>query len=148
MLSHSGDSCVAHKAVTEVVDYFDLGAHHRTVSTSSPEEQRWFDRGLNWAHAFNHEEAARCFERAIEHDPRCAMAYWGVAYAVGPNYNRAWDAFDPVDLATTLSKAFAASRARVTTRRCPCRRANSLAYQNLRSHLGSRFGPAVRILDC
>ena len=97
------------QGVTEVVDYFDLGDHHRTVSTSSPEAQRWFDRGLIWAYAFNHEEAARCFERAIEQDPRCAMAYWGVAYAVGPNYNRAWDAFDPVELAITLRKAFAAT---------------------------------------
>jgi tetratricopeptide (TPR) repeat protein len=92
-----------------MADYFDLGDHHRSVSTSSPEAQRWFDRGLIWAYAFNHEEAARCFERAIEHDPRCAMAYWGLACAIGPNYNRAWEAFDPADLATTLSKAFSAT---------------------------------------
>ncbi|HSS90234.1 MAG TPA: tetratricopeptide repeat protein, partial [Streptosporangiaceae bacterium] len=82
--------------------YFDLGSHHRPVPASSPDAQLWFDRGLIWAYAFNHEEAVRCFERAIEADPGCAMAHWGVAYATGPNYNKAWDAFDPADLAASL----------------------------------------------
>ena len=81
---------------------FDLGNHTRAVTTSSPEAQTWFDRGLNWTYAFNHEEAIRCFEQAIALDPECAMAYWGVAYAAGPNYNKQWIAFDPVDLAATL----------------------------------------------
>ena len=85
--------------------YFDLGSHHRPVSASSPDAQLWFDRGLIWAYAFNHEEAVRCFERAIEADPGCAMAHWGVAYAIGPNYNKAWDAFDPKDLAASLTRA-------------------------------------------
>src|SRR5262249_47966157 len=69
-----------------------------------------FDRGLIWAYAFNHEEAVRCFERAIEADPGCAMAHWGVSYAIGPNYNKAWDAFDPADLAASLAKAFTAAQ--------------------------------------
>jgi tetratricopeptide (TPR) repeat protein len=89
--------------------YYDLGSHTRTVSTSSADAQLWFDRGLNWTYAFNHEEAIRCFEKALELDPDCAMAHWGVAYAVGPNYNKAWDAFDEVDLAESLTKAFAAT---------------------------------------
>lgn len=67
--------------------YYDLGAFHRRVATSSAEAQRWFDRGLLLCYGFNHEEAIRCFERAIEADPECAMAYWGVAYAYGPNIN-------------------------------------------------------------
>src|SRR6266516_1816235 len=53
--------------------YFDLGSHHRPVPASSPGAQLWFDRGLIWAYAFNHEEAVRCFERAIEADPGCAI---------------------------------------------------------------------------
>jgi tetratricopeptide (TPR) repeat protein len=91
-----------------MAEYFDLGSHGRPVTTASAEAQKWFDRGLTWAYAFNHEEAVRCFERAIEHDPRCAMAHWGNAYAIGPNYNKAWDAFDPVDLATSLEAGHAA----------------------------------------
>ncbi len=67
--------------------YYDIGVVHREVSTSSPEAQLWFDRGLALTYGFNHEEAIRCFERAAEADPRCAMAYWGKAYALGPNYN-------------------------------------------------------------
>ncbi|HMM40929.1 MAG TPA: hypothetical protein PKA95_03425 [Thermomicrobiales bacterium] len=91
-------------------DYYDLGPHSRTISTSSPEAQRWFDRGLNWTYGFNHEEAIRCFERAIEADPACAMAYWGVAYAAGPNYNKPWEMFDPVDLANSVARTHAAAR--------------------------------------
>ena len=90
-------------------DYFDLGSHRRPISTSSSGAQLWFDRGLVWTYAFNHEEAIRCFERALEHDPDCAMAYWVVAYAIGPNYNKAWDAFDPVELVETVDRASTAT---------------------------------------
>jgi len=67
--------------------YYDVGVVHRTVTTSSPEAQLWFDRGLGLTYGFNHEEAVRSFERAAEADPHCAMAYWGKAYASGTNYN-------------------------------------------------------------
>ena len=65
------------------MDHFDLGAHSRTVSTSSTEAQRWFDLGLNWCFGFNKEEGVKCFLRALDHDPECAMAHWGVAYGTG-----------------------------------------------------------------
>jgi tetratricopeptide (TPR) repeat protein len=58
-----------------------------------------------WAYAFNHDEAIRCFERALELDPDLGVARWGIAYAIGPNYNKAWEAFDPVDLAASLARA-------------------------------------------
>ena len=86
-------------------DYFDLGRHHRRVTTTSAEAQTWFDRGLAWTYGFHHEEAQRCFERAVEADPECAMAHWGIAYVVGPNYNYAWDDFDPASLSSSLSTA-------------------------------------------
>ncbi|WP_205873229.1 tetratricopeptide repeat protein [Mycobacterium camsae] len=85
--------------------YFDLGSYHRRVETVAPQAQLWFDRGLVWAYAFNHEEAVRCFERALQHDPDLAIARWGIAYSVGPNYNKAWEAFDPVELESSLSRA-------------------------------------------
>lgn len=81
-----------------MMSYYDLGAHSWTMTASCSEAQQWFDRGLIWSYGFNHEEAVRCFERAIEHDPGCAMAYWGLAYAAGPNYNRAWHQIDPLSL--------------------------------------------------
>lgn len=76
------------------MEYYDLGTHCRPVTTTSRDAQTWFDRGLVWSYGFNHEEAAKCFEHAIAADPGCAMAYWGLAYALGPNYNKPWEAFE------------------------------------------------------
>ncbi len=95
-------------------DYYELGDHHRAISTTSAETQLWFDRGLIWTYGFNHEEAVRCFERALETDPGCAMAHWGIAYASGPNYNKPWEAFDDADLANSVSVCYSATQAAVT----------------------------------
>jgi len=57
------------------------------VSTTNAQAQAFFDQGLRLIYAFNHDEAARSFQRAAELDPKLAMAYWGIAEAVGPNYN-------------------------------------------------------------
>jgi tetratricopeptide (TPR) repeat protein len=84
--------------------YFDLGTYSRPVTTASAEAQTWFDRGLVWSYAFNHEEAVACFERAVTADPGCAMAHWGIAYALGPNYNKPWEFFDEADLRSTLER--------------------------------------------
>lgn len=72
------------------MDRFKLGAYRRPISTSSTETQRWFDIGLNWCYGFNHEEGIKCFEKALETDPDCAMVHWGIAYAAGPFYNLTW----------------------------------------------------------
>lgn len=64
-----------------------LGDLHHSVSTKNAQAQQFFDQGLRLIYAFNHDEAARSFQRAAELDPRLAIAYWGVAEAVGPNYN-------------------------------------------------------------
>ena len=69
--------------------YYDLGSYHRPIETSSTAAQVWFDRGMVWSYAFNHDEAIRCFERALELDADLAIARWGIAYAVGPHYNKA-----------------------------------------------------------
>jgi tetratricopeptide (TPR) repeat protein len=64
-----------------------LGAVHHPVSTTSPEAQKFFDQGLRLLYAFNHDEAHRAFRRAADLDPKLAVAHWGMALAVGPNYN-------------------------------------------------------------
>ncbi|KAG9240704.1 TPR domain protein [Calycina marina] len=89
---------------TNSKDYYDLGAFHRSVTTGSRGAQLWFDRGFIWSYAFNHEEAVECFQKAVEEDPKCAMAYWGLAYAIGPNYNKQWDAMDAEDQAMSLKR--------------------------------------------
>jgi tetratricopeptide (TPR) repeat protein len=92
-------------SLADAEPYYDLGRYHRPIETPSPQAQIWVDRGLVWAYAFNHDEAIRCFERALQLDPELAIARWGIAYSVGPNYNKAWEAFDPVDLAASLARA-------------------------------------------
>jgi tetratricopeptide (TPR) repeat protein len=74
--------------VTLVSGLSDL---NHPVSTTNADAQKFFDQGLRFIYAFNHDEAARSFQHAAELDPKLAMAYWGVAEAVGPNYN------DPAD---------------------------------------------------
>ena len=86
-------------------DYFDLGSHGRPITTGSDSSQDWFNHGLNWCYGYNHDEAAACFERALEHDPGCAMAHWGIGYCVGPNYNKPWEAFDEDDKRRSLERA-------------------------------------------
>ena len=78
-----------HNAKTaDSVPLFDnLGTHHHKITTKVPLAQRYFDQGLRLVYAFNHEEAVRAFKEAARLDPNCAMAYWGVGLALGPNYN-------------------------------------------------------------
>ncbi len=64
-----------------------MGPYSRRVTTASHEAQMYFDQGLNWLYSFNHDEAVRSFARAAEFDPNCAMAWWGISYTQGPNYN-------------------------------------------------------------
>jgi pimeloyl-ACP methyl ester carboxylesterase len=69
-----------------------LGHINHPVSTTSAEAQKFFEQGLAYIYAFNHEEAARSFKRAAELDPQLAMARWGIALALGSNYNLQADA--------------------------------------------------------
>jgi tetratricopeptide (TPR) repeat protein len=91
--------------------YYDLGTYTRKITTSSDDAQRWFDRGLVWTYSYNHEQAIECFQKALEHDPDCAMAHWGVAYAIGPNYNFEWWMMDPATLTNALGTAYDSTKA-------------------------------------
>lgn len=92
---------------------FELGPWTRQITTSSETAQLWFDRGLNWLYAFNQEEAVTCFGNALVHDPDCAMAWWGIAYAAGPFYNRPWIRFTDAEISKTLPICHEAARAAV-----------------------------------
>ena len=91
--------------------YYDLGNYSKKVSTQSDEAQLWFDRGLTWTYSYNHDQAIECFRKALEHDADCAMAHWGVAYAVGPNYNFEWWMMDSATLTNALETAFDSTQA-------------------------------------
>jgi tetratricopeptide (TPR) repeat protein len=95
-----------------VMDYpYDLGPYKRPVTTTSADAQRWFDRGLNWCYGYHHEEALACFEQALQADPNCAMAHWGIGYAAGPNYNFPWDLMDSAGKAAALARSYDAAQA-------------------------------------
>lgn len=64
-----------------------MGNLHHPVTTKNPEAQRFFDQGLTFIYAFNHDAAYWSFLRASELDPNMAMAYWGMALAIGANIN-------------------------------------------------------------
>jgi len=64
-----------------------MGNHHHPIVTKSSEAQQFFDQGFNFVFGFNHEEAVRSFRRAAELDPKASMPHWGIAWALGPNYN-------------------------------------------------------------
>jgi tetratricopeptide (TPR) repeat protein len=93
-------------------DYgFNNNVYSRKITTSSAKAQLWFDRGLVWTYAYNHEEAVECFRKALECDPECAMAHWGLAYAFGPNYNFEWWMMDPTSKSDALGAAHDSSQA-------------------------------------
>ena len=95
-------------------DYYDLGTYSRPVTTNSSQAQLWFDRGLVWCYGYNHDESIRCFHKALEHDRDCAMAWWGIAYASGPNYNKRWDAFIEQELKEAVAEARRATQTALT----------------------------------
>src|ERR1700692_4731321 len=81
----------AHAQTRPVTLVTGIGDAHHPVSTHNPQAQQFFDQGLRFIYDFNHDEAARSFQHAADMHPNLAMWYWGVAEAVGPNYN------DPAD---------------------------------------------------
>ena len=89
---------------------FNTGTYSCKISTSSKEAQLWFDRGLIWSYGFHWDEAITCFKASIKADPKCAMSWWGVAYAVGPYYNRMWHQLDKRELPHVLKECFQASQ--------------------------------------
>jgi len=90
--------------------YYDLGWYARSITTRDPQAEVWFNRGLNWCYAFNHEEAIRCFDEVVRLDPECAMGYWGQAYAIGPYYNIPWAKMSPSGLVHALAYTYEKSR--------------------------------------
>ena len=81
-----------------------FSGYGRKVTTNSPEAQRWFDQGIQLLYGFNHDEAIRSFQEAAKADGRCAMAWWGIAYASGFHIN------NPVMTEQQSRQAFLASR--------------------------------------
>ena len=84
-----------------------LGDVNHPVSTNNAEAQRFFNQGLAYVYAFNHDEAVRSFKRAAELDPQLAMAYWGASLAQGSNYNLQAEGPQLLEAYANLQKAIA-----------------------------------------
>ena len=82
-----------------------LGNVHHAVSTKNALAQRYFDQGLAYVYAFNHDEAVKSFKQAADLDPGLAMAYWGIALARGSNYNLQADRGQLFEAYQNLQKA-------------------------------------------
>src|SRR5262245_17826672 len=80
------------KAAEGIPLFNNLGTLQHPVTTSNELAGKYFDQGLRLVYGFNHDEAERAFREAARLDPGLAMAWWGVAYSLGPNYNLAMDA--------------------------------------------------------
>ena len=110
--------------------YEDLGSHHRAIATATEKAQAYFDQGLRLQYAFNHPEAVRSYEYALELDADCAMCLWGIALASGPNINGSMTdesgrrAFEAVGRAQELAAA-----------------SGTEAEQRLIGALSARYGP-------
>jgi tetratricopeptide (TPR) repeat protein len=83
------------------------GDHRHPITTSNPKTQAYFDQGVRLLFAFNHAEAIRSFREAARLDPDCAMCWWGVSFALGPNINLPMqpDAAAPAYAALEMARA-------------------------------------------
>ncbi len=108
--SRSSQASTAKEAADRVPLYSGLGPVHHQVTTVSTLAQNYFDQGLAFTYGFNHFEAQRSFQQAASMDRQMAMAYWGIALVLGPNYNLPQDqksgkrAFEAIKRAQSLEQ--------------------------------------------
>ncbi|MGH7963704.1 MAG: hypothetical protein ACRERD_18080 [Candidatus Binatia bacterium] len=152
MADHQHDIPSAAAAMS-VPLFENLGTHHHPITTTSPQAQRYFDQGLRLVYAFNHDEAGRAFKEAARLDPNCAMAYWGLALTLGPNYNLPVDAerdraaYEAIQKALSLSaQATESERAYIKAlakRHSPApdadRKALDVAYADAMREVATRY---------
>lgn len=132
----------------------DMGPYRREITTDSAQAKQYFNQGLNWAYGFNHDEAVRSFTKAAQLDADCAIAWWGIAWAQGPNYNApvmgnpkskaAWDALQEaiqrVDRASPVERALIEALAKRYAEKEPDEREHlDKAYADAMKDVWSRF---------
>ena len=82
-----------------------MGRDRGPVASGVPLAQKYFHQGMMLAWGFNPAEAARSFEAAVAADPKCALCYWGLGLALGPNINSDMDAAAALRVRATLARA-------------------------------------------
>src|ERR1700694_3478742 len=102
-------TAVSLSAQSPVPLYTDLGPYHKAIDTKVPAAQQYFDQALRLLYGFNQAEAIRSFTRATELDPKCAICWWGIAYAYGPHVNAGMDSASGVSAYQAAQKALSLS---------------------------------------
>lgn len=92
-----------------------LDGHSHPVDSADALARRYVQQGFMLVYAFNPAEAARSFEAAAARDAGCALAWWGLAWALGPNINTDPEPADAPRISLALARAGAA-RASATVR--------------------------------
>jgi tetratricopeptide (TPR) repeat protein len=130
------------------VPLFDnIGSHSYTVTVESERAQDFFDQGLRLYYAFNHAESIRAFREGARIDPTCAMCFWGIGLAYGPNINAAMDTASAVAAYEASVKALSLS-GRVTPRERALIEALASRYAKVppvdRGYLDMAYATAMR----
>jgi tetratricopeptide (TPR) repeat protein len=84
-----------------------LGPYRGPSATHDARAQRYFEQGVVLTWGFNPTEAARSFQASTDIDPRCALCWWGLAWALGPNVNVDMKPPDAPRVRNALDHAFA-----------------------------------------
>ncbi len=94
------------RATAPAAPLFDgMGPDRGPVGSRIPLAQRYFHQGMALTWGFNPAEATRSFAAAAEIDPRCALCYWGLAWASGPNINADMTPGDALRVRGALDRA-------------------------------------------
>lgn len=84
----------AYGAATNAASSAGLGEVQFPVSCSGSVRSS-FDHAVALLHSFQYAEATGAFQNIAKEDPRCAMAYWGLAMSL---YQQLWNFPDPATL--------------------------------------------------
>ena len=90
-----------------------LGTVNFPISCT-PKAQQQFNRAVAWLHSFEYEEAEKAFKEVAETDPKCGMAYWGIAMS---NYHPLWAAPLPAEMRRGMVAVVKAKTAGAQTQR-------------------------------
>lgn len=101
--SPSFDPAVMNEGNAPLLEGF--GKWDYPVTSKSEKAVRYFNQGVALMYGFNHGEAGRSFKTALKLDSTMAMAYWGIAMVLGPNYNAALDPSQLADINAAIDRA-------------------------------------------
>lgn len=82
-----------------------LGTFTKPISSRNAEAQAYFDQGFQMMYSFAKGEAVRSFRESWKRDERCAICYWGEAWAWGSYLNSPMSADEAPHAYAAMKKA-------------------------------------------